>query len=140
MSDTSAGFRWRGTLSGEPQRKERYLTKDTETITAGDIMNLESGEVDLGATNDSAFLGIALETVSGVDSTTYVWVTTNADAVFGVYDPNARTIGDRLDLSGATGAQTVTTNSNSDFVVVATKTAAHTETLVTFAPGEHATT
>lgn len=138
MADTTAGFRPRGTVSGEPIRYEEWLFKDTETLTAGDILNVESGEVDLGATNDTAFLGVALETKAGTDSTTYIKVTVNADLIMGVYDTTARKVGDRLDLSGVTGAQTVTTASNNDFVVYASKTAAETETLVVFAHGEHA--
>lgn len=136
--DTNLGFRWRGTRSGAPMTWQTYYFKDTETLHMGDIANIESGEVDLGATNDTGFVGMVLQTKSGVDSTTQIDVTTNIDAIFGVYDPNARAIGDTLDLSGATGAQTVTTSSNVDFVVIASSTATE-ETLVCFAPGENVT-
>ena len=138
MADTNLGFRWRGTRSGAPMTWQEFTFKDTETLHKGDIANLESGEVDLGATNDTGFVGMVLETKAGTDSTTTIQVTTNVDAIFGVYDANARKIGDTLDLSGATGAQTVAASSNVDFVVVA-NSAADEETLVSFAPGEHVT-
>lgn len=136
--DTNAGFRWRGTRSGAPMTWQTFYFKDTETLTYGDIANIESGEVDLGATNDTGLIGMVLETKAGTDSTTQIKVSTNVDAIFGVYDPNARTVGDLLDLSGATGAQTVGASSNNDFVVIASSTATE-ETLVCFAPGEHVT-
>lgn len=137
-NDTTLGFRWRGTRSGAPMTYQTFTFKDTETLHYGDIANVESSEVDLGATNDTGFVGMVLETKAGVDSTTQIKVTTNIDAIFGVYDPNARAIGDLLDLSGATGAQTVTTASNNDFVVIASSSATE-ETLVCFAPGENVT-
>jgi hypothetical protein len=108
--------------------------RDTETLTKGDMLNLESGEVDLGATNDSAFLGIALETVAGTDSTTEIRVMCDPLAIYSVYDANARVMGETLDLSGATGAQTVTTSSNADFIVIAPSTASE-RTLVMITAG-----
>jgi hypothetical protein len=59
------------------------------------------------------------------------------DAVYSVYDPNARAMGDLLDISGATGAQTVTTASNNDVRVVANSTADE-RTLVMIIQAEHA--
>jgi hypothetical protein len=100
------------------------------------MANLESGEVDLGATGDTALLGIIMETGAGTDSTTRVKVIVDSDAVYGVYDANARLKGATLDLSGATGAQTVAASSNKEFVVYAESTAAE-ETLVKFNVGKH---
>lgn len=136
MADTSAGFRPRYRLSGGPFTIQTLTIKDTETLTKGDLVNLESGEIDLAASNDTAFVGVVLETKAGTDSTTTYQVITDKDAVYGVYDASARAIGATLDLSGATGAQTVAASSNVDFVVMANSTAAE-ETLVMIAPGEH---
>lgn len=135
--DTTAGFKFRGRLSGGPATVQSFLFKDTETLHKGDIVNAESGEVDLGATADTNLLGIALETKAGTDSTTYIEVIVDDDAIYEVYDANARTIGALLDLSGATGAQTVASASNNEFIVVANSTASE-PTLVRINPAKHA--
>lgn len=136
MSDTSLGFRYRGRISGGNPTIQDLLCKDTETLTKGDMANLESGEIDLGATGDTNFLGMIQETASGTDSTTRFKVIVDADAIYGVYDPVARVKGATLDLSGATGAQTIATSSNKEFVVFA-DSAATEETLVVFNVGKH---
>lgn len=117
--------------------------KDTETFTKGDLMNLESGEVDLAVTTDTAIIGAFVGpedpsdqksgspgVVAGTDSTTIVKVITNPDAVYATADSNARLPGATLDISGATGAQTVATSSNTDVVVVARKRANSDPTLI----------
>lgn len=134
--DTSLGFRPRYRLSGQPFTVLNLLFKDTETLTKGDILNLETGEVDLGATNDTTFIGVALQTKAGTDSTTRIEVISDWDAVYGVYDANARLTGATLDISGTTGAMTVAASSNVDLIVVAESTATE-ETLVMIAHGEH---
>lgn len=133
--DTTAGFKYMGRMGGGPDWIVEIPFKDTETLTKGDIVNLEAGEADLGATNDSTFLGIALETKDGVDSTTLIRCHAAPDAIYAVYDPNARVLGANLDLSGATGAQTVGTSTNADFVVVG-GLAADEWTLVMFTAAE----
>jgi hypothetical protein len=110
--------------------------KDTETLTKGDLLNLETGEVDLAATADANLLGVCLDTAARTDSTTDVYVITDADAVYGVTDANARVLGATLDISGATGAQAVAASSNKEFVVVAPSTATE-ETLVRVNIGKH---
>lgn len=134
--DTSAGFRYRGRKSGGPPTYVEILFADTETISKGDMVNLQTGEADLGATGDTNFLGVAVETVAGTDSTTLIKVIRDADAIYGVYDANARLLGATLDIAGATGAQTVATSSNKEFVVYA-PSAADEETLVCFNTGKH---
>jgi hypothetical protein len=136
MADTSLGFRYRGRISGGNPTIQDILYKDTETLTRGDMVNLETGEIDLGATGDSNFLGMVLETQAGTDSTTRARVIVDADAIYGVYDANARLKGATLDISGATGAQTIATSSNKEFVVFA-ESAATEETLVVFNVGKH---
>jgi hypothetical protein len=54
-----------------------------------------------------------------------------------VVDNNARLIGATLNITGATGAQGVTTSSNKEFVVVRTSTATE-ETLVRINQDAHA--
>lgn len=130
------GFRFAYRLSGGAPTIQDLTFKDTETITKGDLVNLESGEVDLAATNDTALVGVALETVSGTDSTTKIKCITDQDAVYAVDDANARAIGATLDITGATGAMTVTTSSNADVLVVADSSATE-PTLVRINTGEH---
>lgn len=136
MTDTSAGFRYRGRISGGMPTIQDLLYKDTETLSKGDLVNLESGEIDLAATGDTNLLGVVLETQAGTDSTTRAKVIVDADAIYGVYDANARLKGATLDISGATGAQTVAASSNKEFVVYAESTASE-ETLVVFNTGKH---
>lgn len=138
MADTSAGFRPRYRLSGLKFTILDLLFKDTETLTPGDMVNLETGEVDLAATNDAALLGVVVEgPTAGTDSTTRIKVIADPDAVYGVYDANARLVGATLDISGATGAQTVGTPTNNDLTVVSESTASE-ETLVMISEGLHA--
>jgi hypothetical protein len=132
-----AGFSFRYRLSGGAPTIQVLKSKDTETLTKGDLLNLEAGEVDLGATADTNLLGVCLDTAARTDSTTDVYVITDADAVYAVSDANARVKGATLDLSGATGAQGVATSSNKEFVVVAPSTATE-ETLVRVNVGKHA--
>ncbi len=134
--DTSAGFRPRYRLCGQPFTILNLLFKDTETLTKGDILNLESGTLDLGATNDTTFIGVALQTKAGTTAVTYMEVISDWDAVYGVYDANARVAGATLDIAGATGAMTVAATSNVDLIVVAPSSATE-ETLVMIAHGEH---
>lgn len=137
MADTSAGFRHRYNLYGGPNLIQDLLFQGTETLTKGDLVNLESGEVDLAVSDDTAILGVVLETISGTDSTTRIRVIVNPDAVYGVYDANARLAGATLDISGATSAMTVAATGDVDLMVVAESTATE-ETLVMIAHGEHA--
>lgn len=137
MADTSTGFRYRGRISGGDPTIQDLLFKDTETLTKGDMVNLETGEVDLAATGDTNLLGIVLEVdIDGTDSTTKIKVIVDSDAIYGVYDANARLKGATLDIAGATGAQTIATSSNKEFVVYA-PSAADEETLVVFNVGKH---
>lgn len=131
-----AGFEFRYRLSGAAPTIKDLLSKDTATHTAGDIVNLETGEVQLAATGDTALVGVVLETVSATDSTTRVKVITDADAVYGVEDDNARLVGATLDIAGATGAMTVASSSNKEFVVES-ESGATEETLVRFNVGKH---
>lgn len=140
LTDTSAGFKFEGRQCGRPPTVERFLFKDTETLHMGDMVNVEAagavGEVDLAATGDTAIIGIALQTKAGVDSTDYIECITDFDAIYSVYDANARALGTLLDLTGATGAQGVTTSSNGNFIVLA-NSAADERTLVKLSAAAH---
>ena len=77
-------------------------------------------------------------TVSGTDSTTLVKVLVNPDAVYGdANDTSARLAGATLDISGSTGAQTVASSSNTEFVVVERKRQASDETRLQIASTSH---
>ena len=145
------GFEWRYNLygGGKPLIKTFYM-KDTETLTVGDILNVESGEVDLAATGDTGLAGAfagpddpgdavdnAPGTVAGTDSTTLVKVIINPDAVYEVEDNNARAPGATLDITGATGAQGVAASSNTEFVVVERKRQTSDPTHVMICPSAH---
>lgn len=131
-----AGFTFRFRESGGAPTILDLTFKDTETITKGDLVNLESGQVDLAATDDDALMGVALETVAGTSATSKIQCIVDEDAVYAVVDNNARLIGATLDISGATGAQTIASSSNKDFVVARTSSATE-ETLVRINPNHH---
>lgn len=132
-----AGFKFAFRESGGAPTIVDLLFKDTETLTKGDMVNLETGEVDLAATADANLLGVVLETKAGTDSTTRIKCIIDEDAVYSVVDANARLLGATLDISGATGAQTVAASSNKEFVV-ARESSATEPTLVKFNTGKHA--
>lgn len=131
-----AGFKFHHRINGGPPTIQPIVFKDTETITTGDTVNLESGQADLGATADVNFAGVAAETKAGTSAVTKLNVYTDPDAVFAVTDANARLIGATLDVAGATGAQTVAASSNKEFVVVADCSATE-PTLVRFNVAKH---
>jgi hypothetical protein len=143
-------FEWRYNISGGRPLLATFAVSATATLTKGDIVTLTSGEIALGATNDTTFAGLFVGpedptdatdgqpgVVAGVDSTTLVRVIINPDAVYGVDDNNARLAGVNLDIAGATGAMTVAAQSNSDLLVVERKRQNADETRVMIAPGEH---
>lgn len=131
-----AGFTFAYRLSGAAPTIQDFLFADTETLTKGDMINLETGTADLLATNDEGIAGVALETKAGTADVDRVKIITDPDAVYSVVDANARLVGATLDISGATGAQTVTTSSNKEFVVVA-ETSATEPTLVIINHNKH---
>jgi hypothetical protein len=132
-------------------RVETFAFKDTETLTVGDLVNIEAtsniGEADLAVTSDILIAGVvfgaddpddqvAAGTIAGTDSTTKIQVITNADMVYSIVDANARAAGAPLDITGATGSQTLTSASNNEFIVVKNSTATE-ETEVVIAPSAH---
>jgi hypothetical protein len=134
-----AGFEFAYRLSGGAPTIQDMLFKDTETLTKGDMVNLETGEVDLAASADTALLGVVLETKSGTDSTTRIKVITDPDAVYSAVDANARLVGATLDITGTTGGMSLTTSSDKDVLVVAESSATE-PTLFIINPTDHAFT
>lgn len=124
-----AGFRWAGSKDGSEPIIRQFTVKDAVVLSRGEMVNLESGEVDAGATNDTAFLGVATSDVDNTDDGLTVKVITNPGAIYAVDDANARVAGATLDL--ASGGMGVTTTSNADFKVWA-DSAADEPTLVVF--------
>ena len=145
------GFEWRYNVSGGRPLILTFYMADTETFTRGDMMNVASGEVDLAATADVGLAGIFVGpenpdeavdgkpgTVAGTDSTTIVKVIVNPDAVYAdANDTSTRLAGALLDISGATGAQTVAASSNTEFVVVERKRQASDETRLQICSTSH---
>lgn len=125
-----AGFSYYGDLSGGGNSVIRkYAVADAEIISKGELCNLESGEVDAGATGDTALIGAAVEYVDNTDDGLYVHVICNPFAIYSVEDANARVAGATLDI--ASGGMGVAASSNADLIVVA-DSAADEPTLVTF--------
>lgn len=117
-----AGFEWAYNLSGGAARIVKYVVKDTVVLSAGEVVTLDTGEVDAGATGDAgAFVGVCVEDSDNTSDGETVSVIVNPDAVYRVTDLNARNANAALDL--ASGGMGVTTDSNSDLLVVRTSTA-----------------
>lgn len=136
MADTSLGFRYRGRISGGHPTIQDLVYKDTETLSKGDLVNLETGQIDLAATGDTNLIGLVMETQAGTTAVTKAKVIVDPDIILGVYDANARVKGATLDIAGATAAQTVATSSNKEFVVWMDSTASE-ETLLVINIGKH---
>ncbi len=124
-----AGFEFRYTLDGGAQLTKSYVVADAEDLSIGEMVNLESGEADAGATGDTALIGACIEAVDNTADGENVVVTMNPNAVYGVVDENARLAGALLDL--ASGGMGVAASSNNEFVVIE-DSAADEETLVAF--------
>lgn len=134
---THLGFKFEYRMSNASPTYQDFVVADT-AFHEGDTVNLESGQVDLGVSGQTTFIGVVTTTKSGMTAgTTTIQVLRDADAVYSVYDANARLAGATLDMDdGATGAQGVTGSSNKEFVVVETSTATE-RTLVKWNVGAH---
>jgi uncharacterized protein YbcI len=139
FSQQMPGFTFRHRLNGEAPTIRRVRFKNSETLTNGDMLNLESGEVDLGASGDGQLLGVAQQTKAGTAATTYIEVLIDGDAVYGVEDDHARVKGVTLELTGVTGDQGVTESTDGALEVVMDCSDAE-ETLVRITTGKHGET
>lgn len=127
-------FEWAYSLDGSDPVIQTFVIADTVVLSEGEMVNLESGEVDAGATNDTGFVGIAVSAVDNTDDGETVRCIVNRFAVYKVTDANARTVGDTLDL--ASGGLGVTTSSNADLLVVRSSSATE-PTYVMITVGNH---
>jgi len=116
-------------------------------VAVGDIVkvNPANGQVAPNTTDNGAVVGVVVgpkdyrtSMDALVNGTSEVLVVTDPDAVYAVEDANARKNGAKLDVAGTTGAMTVAADSNHDFIVAATSTAAQ-ETLVRINAAKHYT-
>ena len=137
MADTSAGFKYRYRLCGQPPHVQELVAGTAITFYKGDMLIATGGSVFLSTVGSTTNLGACQETVAATAGTTMISFISDDDAVYGVYDASARVMGATLDLSATGGAMTVTTSGSKDFIVVATKNAAADETLVKFNTGHH---
>lgn len=131
-----SGFAFRYRLGGGQPTIRNFGLKSAETLTLGDMLSIDAGQVGLGVAGNVTLLGSALETLDGEAGSGDIRVITDGDAVYGVEDPHARRQGDSLDLTGTTGVQGVASSTGSEFAVVADCTADE-ETLVTIIPTSH---
>lgn len=129
-----AGFDFAYLLGGGEPNIQEFVVKASEIISEGEMCSLDTGEIDAAATNDTTFVGVALESVDNTVDGHTIRVIINPNAVYSVVDANARVAGAQLDL--ASGGMGVTTDSNHDFVVIAPSSATE-RTLVMFVTGEH---
>jgi uncharacterized protein YbcI len=130
------GFDFRYRLSGGEPTVRTFSVKDSGALSRGDILNFDGGHVELGARGDTALVGAAFARSGRAGDPTLIRVITDADAVYAVEDPVARVKGARLDLTGATGAQSVAASTGSEFLVVV-DSSANEQTLVTIDAGSH---
>lgn len=130
-----AGFTWAGSLDGSEPIVQKFVVKASAVISAGELVNLESGEADAAATGDTALIGAAVNSVDNTADGEVVYVIINPGAIYAVKDANARAAGATLDIG--TGGMTVAASSNADLLVTADSSSSQ-PTLVTF-NGKHFT-
>lgn len=129
-----AGFELAYTLHGGDAHKLDLAIASGQSVVAGTLVELASGEAAVAVTAHADLLGVC----TGVNSAgTIATVVVDPLAVYRVTDATARNLGATLDI--ASGARGITTSSNAD-VVVAGKSPAGAPTLVKLATTQHAFT
>jgi uncharacterized protein YbcI len=123
-------------MSGRPPTIETVPLKQSAGVRPGDLVNLEDGTGDLGATGDLMLLGAAISNGRLGSRVESIRVIVDSDAVYAVDDPNVRLKGATLDLAGASGAQGLGPLVNGEFVVDV-DSSAEEETLVRIVPAKH---
>lgn len=124
-----AGFHFAGSLDGSEPIIQEFVALNDAVFSRGELANLESGEAAPAATNETAYIGVAVEAIDNADDGLKVKCIINPNAIYAVEDASARAAGATLDI--ASGGMGVTTSSNADLLVVADSTADE-PTLVTF--------
>lgn len=127
-------FQWAFNISGGAPLIQTFTVKDTEVITEGMMVSLDTGEVDKAAHGDSSIIGIAVHDADNTNDGLTVRVIVNRDAVYSVTDANVRAVDADLDLD--TAATGVTTDSSHTFKVFRDSTASE-PTLVYINAGNH---
>ena len=132
-----AGYEFAYRLCGAGPTVKNVLGPLT-ALHKGDAVVLAAGSVSLAAAASTNVLGVCIADFAGNAGakSNRVPVIVDPDAVYSVTDANARVIGATLDITGATGAQGLTTSSQKNFVVVEDKTATE-PTKVRFNIGKH---
>jgi hypothetical protein len=125
----ATGFTFAYCLDGSAPIIQDIVVADAEVLSKGELVNLESGELDAAATADTALVGACVEDCDNTADGLSCAVIVNEQAVYSVTDANARLQGATLDIGA--GGLTVAATSNADLIVVATSTASE-PTLVTF--------
>ena len=128
------GFHFQYRLSGLAPSIRSLVRAEGESLVEGDMASLDAGVARLAATGDVSMVGCVLDATGRAAAN--VEVIGDEDAVYGVSDSHARTVGTKLDLTGGSGAQTVTEGANEEFEVVVESTAEE-ETLLRIAVGRH---
>lgn len=130
-----AGFQWIHSLSQAQPVIRTLIMRDTEILSEGELVNLNTGEVEAAGTGDAALMGAAAEDKDNTaDGETCDVIVGPRDSVYEVEDNNARVIGATLDIAG--GGLGVTGTANADLIVVEDSTATE-KTRVMIAPGEY---
>lgn len=129
-----AGFEFAYCLHGGAPYKITLPVADTVVLSIGELCNLESGEADAAATNDTTLIGAAEYAVDNTADGESVSVIADPYAVYAVTDANIRLAGATLDI--AAGGMGVAASSNVDLIVVRNSTASE-KTYVMIAHGEH---
>jgi len=127
-----AGFECIGVLGGGNPRIGRFTMVNDEVTTVGAMLTLTSNEARLGTTNDTAFIGVALEALDNAADGKSVRAICDPYAIYAYKDGTAHAAGATLDL----GTNALATTSNADFTVIEDNTADEaTHFIIT--PGEH---
>lgn len=125
-----AGFEFAYDLSGQnTEIVKEYVIANTVVLSAGEMVNLETGELTTAVTADTALVGVVVAAVDNTSDGESAQVTMNPNAVYRVTDANVRVAGATLDID--TGGLGVTGTSNADLIVIE-DSAADEPTLVTF--------
>lgn len=125
-----AGFELAYTLHGGDAHKLAFPVKSGASVAAGTIVNIETGEADVAATNDTTMAGVC----TGINDDDTAVVVVDPQAVYRVTDASARVVGATLDL--ASGARGIAASTNAD-LVVAGHSPAGAPTLVKITSANH---
>lgn len=123
-----------GSLDGGEPRVGRFTLANDASVVPGQMLTLASNEADAGTSNDTTFIGIALEVVDNAADGLSVEAVLSPTAVYAWFDGTAHAAGATLDLNS--GGLTLTTNTNADFTVIKDNTATEDVQFI-ITPGEH---